>query len=116
MYSAKTFNIFLFPAPFEQYDRRFLSQASSLAFLAEQGFDFNTCIRDGVPYMPLQLRDALLRRVRLEKPLLLFLIVGRMVLFCPLFDFLAKRVLLLFGTPVYAAQADAPFIMRFFWF
>lgn len=63
-YTAKTFNIYLFPAPFEQYDRRFLSQASSLAFLAQQGFDFNTCIRDGVPYMPLQLRDALLRKVR----------------------------------------------------
>lgn len=62
-YSAKTFNLYLFPAPFEQYDRRFLSQASSIAFLAQQGFDFNKFIHDGIPYMPLQLRDVMLRRV-----------------------------------------------------
>ncbi len=62
-YSAKTFNLYLFPAPFEQYDRRFLCQASSIAFLAQQGFDFNKFIHDGIPYMPLQLRDAMLRRV-----------------------------------------------------
>eukprot|EP00879_Flechtneria_rotunda_P029453 GHRR01031860.1.p1 GENE.GHRR01031860.1~~GHRR01031860.1.p1 ORF type:complete len:217 (+),score=69.08 GHRR01031860.1:106-756(+) len=40
-YEARSFNFYLFPAPTDQYDLRFMSQASSLAFLASQGFDFN---------------------------------------------------------------------------
>jgi hypothetical protein len=40
-YEARSFNIHLFPAPHDDVDRRFLCQASSLLFLASQGFDFN---------------------------------------------------------------------------
>ena len=40
-YEARTFNFFLFPAPRGDFDARFSCQASSLAFLASQGFDFN---------------------------------------------------------------------------
>jgi poly(A)-specific ribonuclease len=40
-YEARTFNFHLFPAPRGDFDLRFMSQASSLAFLASQGFDFN---------------------------------------------------------------------------
>eukprot|EP00198_Chlamydomonas_reinhardtii_P012436 XP_001701773.1 predicted protein [Chlamydomonas reinhardtii] len=35
-----------------------IGQASSLTYLAEQGFDFNKMIRDGVGYLPLSYRDA----------------------------------------------------------
>lgn len=42
---------------------RFLCDASSLAFLADHGFDFNTCIKQGVPYMPLRTRDWQLMQV-----------------------------------------------------
>ena len=36
----------------ESYDRRFLSQSSSIQFLANNGFDFNKFIREGVPFLP----------------------------------------------------------------
>jgi poly(A)-specific ribonuclease len=60
-YAARTFNFYTFPRPFENYDVRFVSQAASLAFLAGCDFDFNAWIKDGVPYMPLALRDAKVR-------------------------------------------------------
>jgi hypothetical protein len=40
-YNVRSFNFHLFPSPQEDVDVRFMSQASSLAFLAGQGFDFN---------------------------------------------------------------------------
>eukprot|EP00882_Tetradesmus_deserticola_P011672 GHRQ01012347.1.p1 GENE.GHRQ01012347.1~~GHRQ01012347.1.p1 ORF type:complete len:242 (+),score=61.91 GHRQ01012347.1:518-1243(+) len=40
-YSVRSFNFHLFPSPQEDLDARFMCQASSLAFLASQGFDFN---------------------------------------------------------------------------
>lgn len=40
-YEARTFNFYLFPSPRGDFDLRFSCQASSLAFLASQGFDFN---------------------------------------------------------------------------
>ena len=40
-YEARTFNFYLFPAPRGDFDLRFACQASSMAFLASQGFDFN---------------------------------------------------------------------------
>jgi hypothetical protein len=40
-YNVRSFNFHLFPSPQEDVDARFLCQASSLAFLASQGFDFN---------------------------------------------------------------------------
>jgi hypothetical protein len=51
------------PACFSSCCCRFLCDASSLAFLAEHGFDFNTCIKEGVPYMPLRTRDWQLMQV-----------------------------------------------------
>ncbi|KAF8069569.1 psi1 [Scenedesmus sp. PABB004] len=62
-YAARTFNVFLFPQPHGSYNRRFLCDAGSLAFLASHGFDFNACIRDGVPFMPLRARDFQLLQV-----------------------------------------------------
>jgi poly(A)-specific ribonuclease len=40
-YNVRSFNFHLFPSPQEDVDARFLCQASSLAFLASHGFDFN---------------------------------------------------------------------------
>jgi len=40
-YEARSFNFHLFPSPSEELDLRFSCQASSLAFLAAHGFDFN---------------------------------------------------------------------------
>ncbi|GAB4813292.1 hypothetical protein N2152v2_000338 [Parachlorella kessleri] len=57
-YSARTFNFYTFPRPFEGYDRRFVSQASSLEFLASCGFDFNKFIHEGISFMPAAMRDA----------------------------------------------------------
>lgn len=50
-YKAKTFNFYIFPRPFEGSDKRFICQASSIAFLASCGFDFNKAIYDGVGYL-----------------------------------------------------------------
>jgi CAF1 family ribonuclease len=38
-------------------------QASSLQFLAEQGFDFNKMINDGIPSLPAAVRDRKLDRL-----------------------------------------------------
>jgi hypothetical protein len=40
-YEARSFNFHLFPSPSDEMDLRFSCQASSLAFLAGHGFDFN---------------------------------------------------------------------------
>ncbi|KAL6044300.1 CAF1-domain-containing protein [Balamuthia mandrillaris] len=51
-YKAEPFNFYLFPKPFrkgaEQY---FLSQVSSIHFLAANGFDFNKLIYHGIPWL-----------------------------------------------------------------
>ncbi|KAK9832693.1 hypothetical protein WJX81_000845 [Elliptochloris bilobata] len=63
-YSARTFNFYLFPRPFQGYDRRFMCQAGSMDFLAGQGFDFNKFVYEGVSSMPAALRDERLATVR----------------------------------------------------
>ncbi|EFJ49494.1 hypothetical protein VOLCADRAFT_120753, partial [Volvox carteri f. nagariensis] len=67
-WEAKTFNAYIFPRPDDKtgWDKRFLCQSSSLAYLAEQGFDFNKMIRDGIGFIPLAARDAKLRSLREE--------------------------------------------------
>lgn len=60
-YSAKTFNFYTFPRAFEEYQPRFLSEASSLEFLSAHQFDFNKWIYHGIPYMPGSLRDRKLQ-------------------------------------------------------
>ncbi|KXZ42003.1 hypothetical protein GPECTOR_226g498 [Gonium pectorale] len=59
-WEARAFNAYLFPQPDDNagWDKRFLCQASSLAYLASQGFDFNKMIRDGIGYLPLSLLDG----------------------------------------------------------
>ena len=42
-------------------------QAGSLQFLADQGFDFNKCIRQGISSMPATLRDEALARVQQQQ-------------------------------------------------
>ncbi|GIL80439.1 hypothetical protein Vretifemale_9634 [Volvox reticuliferus] len=67
MYLAATFNFYLFPrsAKGGAYvaSRRFMCDAESLSFLASQGFDFNRCIYDGVPFIPVKQRDEMLRQL-----------------------------------------------------
>lgn len=46
-YEARSFNFHLFPSPAQDVDVRFTCQASSLAFLASQGFDFNKVCSSG---------------------------------------------------------------------
>lgn len=62
-YQAKTFNFYTFPKPFEEYQPRFLCEASSLDFLSQHKFDFNKWIHEGIPYMPGSLRDKKLKMV-----------------------------------------------------
>ena len=52
-WTARPFNFWLFPDHRALPDASaFGCQASSLSFLANNGFDFNKCIREGVPYVP----------------------------------------------------------------
>lgn len=69
-FEAQTFNFYCFPRPFEDWQPQFISQASSLDFLAQCNFDFNKWIHDGISYLPLSLRAAKLRdfQRRLERP------------------------------------------------
>ena len=66
IYTAKTFNFYTFPRPFEEYAPRFLSEAGSLQFLSEHNFDFNKWIYGGIPYMPGKLRDKKLKALEEE--------------------------------------------------
>ncbi|XP_039291945.1 pre-piRNA 3'-exonuclease trimmer [Nilaparvata lugens] len=50
-YTAKVYNFHIFPRHFATVDSRFLCQASSWAFLSEFDFDFNKCVRDGLPFL-----------------------------------------------------------------
>ena len=52
-YTAKPFNFYIFPKPYNRQmpDSRFLCQSSSLNFLAEQGFDFNKWISEGIAFL-----------------------------------------------------------------
>ncbi|GLC34625.1 hypothetical protein PLESTB_001241100 [Pleodorina starrii] len=65
-WEAKTFNAYIFPRTDDKMgkDKRFLCQASSLTYLAEQGFDFNKMIHEGISFVPLQTRDAKVRLLR----------------------------------------------------
>ena len=49
-YGNKTYNFYIFPHTSMRglCDKKFLSQASSLSFLANQGFDFNKLIKEGI--------------------------------------------------------------------
>ncbi|KAI9559432.1 hypothetical protein GHT06_013420 [Daphnia sinensis] len=67
-YVNKTYNFYIFPNTSTLpglCDTKFLCQASSLGFLASQGFDFNKLIIEGIPYLNLVDEEKL--RVILEK-------------------------------------------------
>ncbi|XP_057366976.1 poly(A)-specific ribonuclease PARN-like [Daphnia carinata] len=67
-YVNKTYNFYIFPNTSTLpglCDTKFLSQASSLGFLASQGFDFNKLIKEGIPYLNLVDEEKL--KVILEK-------------------------------------------------
>ncbi|KAH7621320.1 putative Poly(A)-specific ribonuclease PARN [Nannochloris sp. 'desiccata'] len=66
-WTAKTFNFYTFPHPFEDWECRFLSEAGSLQFLAQCHFDFNKWIYGGIPYMPSSLRDIKLKKANDSK-------------------------------------------------
>jgi poly(A)-specific ribonuclease len=67
-WQAKTFNFYVFPRVTDDFDRRFLCQASSIEFLASHGFDFNRCFYEGIQYLPLAKRDAKMREARAATP------------------------------------------------
>lgn len=52
-YRNKCYNLYAFPKPHSRQAANFsfLSQTSSMIFLAEQGFDFNKLFRYGIPYL-----------------------------------------------------------------
>ncbi|CAK0787612.1 hypothetical protein CVIRNUC_010834 [Coccomyxa viridis] len=63
-YQAHTFNFYLFPLPMlPGPSRRFLCDAGSLEFLANQGFDFNKFVYEGVPLLRASDRDRHLSRM-----------------------------------------------------
>lgn len=62
-YVARTFNIYVFPRPYEDWGPNFLCSSASLDFLGNCGFDFNKWVCDGVGYLPINLRDARLAAV-----------------------------------------------------
>ncbi|KAL6751740.1 hypothetical protein V8C86DRAFT_3141883 [Haematococcus lacustris] len=68
---ARTWNIWLWPHSGAvpggaAREPVFSCQASSLAFLADQGMDLGQCVAAGVPFMPLAERDALLAQLHEE--------------------------------------------------
>ena len=52
-YNQQSYNFYVFPRPLHRGapDCRFVCQASSIAFLANQGFDFNKLFNHGIPYL-----------------------------------------------------------------
>lgn len=62
-YTASTFNFYVFPEPYDQFNRRFMCEPSALSFLASQGFDFNKVVYEGVPFMSVRTRDWILSRI-----------------------------------------------------
>ena len=56
-WTARPFNFWLFPDAGRGSDAVFSCQASSMAFLADCGFDFNKAIRRGVPFVPAAERE-----------------------------------------------------------
>ena len=56
-WTARPFNFWLFPDAGRGTDAVFSCQASSMAFLADCGFDFNKAIRRGVPFVPAAERE-----------------------------------------------------------
>ncbi|CAG5088781.1 Similar to PARN: Poly(A)-specific ribonuclease PARN (Bos taurus) [Cotesia congregata] len=68
-YSQRSYNFYVFPRPFNRAapDCRFMCQASSIVFLASQGFDFNKLFRDGIPYLTTSDEEKLTSNTKIEE-------------------------------------------------
>lgn len=67
-YTAKTFNLNVFPRSFQGSETRFTCQASSLEYLAQHKFDFNKMVYDGIPYLQLSHKRRLVQVPPLPLP------------------------------------------------
>lgn len=67
-YMARPFSVYLFPRPYKRFqnDIFFTCQSSSLDFLANNKFDFNKVIKEGVSYMPVHDEQYALERLELQ--------------------------------------------------
>lgn len=67
-YKQRSYNFYVFPHPCDKVvDTRFLCQASSIAFLAKQGFDFNKLFNHGIPYLTKYDEEKLLKKLERDK-------------------------------------------------
>ncbi|XP_066593445.1 poly(A)-specific ribonuclease PARN-like isoform X2 [Prorops nasuta] len=64
-YSQQSYNFYVFPRPLNRSapDCRFMCQASSISFLANQGFDFNKLFKLGIPYLTTAEEEKLSKRL-----------------------------------------------------
>ncbi|CAN8003915.1 unnamed protein product [Ixodes hexagonus] len=59
LYKASAYTIYLCPRSFGNTDPQFSVQASSIEFLCRNGFDFNKCFYEGLPYADRACRRAI---------------------------------------------------------
>ncbi|XP_018397001.1 PREDICTED: poly(A)-specific ribonuclease PARN-like isoform X2 [Cyphomyrmex costatus] len=64
-YSQRSYNFYVFPLPMNRKvsDSRFMCQASSIAFLANQDFDFNKLFKYGIPYLTASDEEKFVKRL-----------------------------------------------------
>lgn len=64
-YSQRSYNFYVFPKPMNRQapDCRFMCQASSIAFLANQDFDFNKLFKYGIPFLSANEEEKLIKRL-----------------------------------------------------
>ncbi|XP_024881595.1 poly(A)-specific ribonuclease PARN-like [Temnothorax curvispinosus] len=70
-YSQRSYNFYVFPKPLNRQipDSRFMCQASSIAFLANQDFDFNKLFKYGIPYLSANEEEKLVKRLEEKQKL-----------------------------------------------
>ncbi|XP_011867552.1 PREDICTED: poly(A)-specific ribonuclease PARN-like isoform X3 [Vollenhovia emeryi] len=70
-YSQRTYNFYVFPKPLNRQapDGRFMCQTSSIAFLANQDFDFNKLFKHGIPYLSASGEERLVNRLEEKQKL-----------------------------------------------
>ncbi|EFN75773.1 poly(A)-specific ribonuclease PARN [Harpegnathos saltator] len=64
-YSQRSYTFYVFPKQlnYRAPDCRFMCQASSIAFLASQNFDFNKLFKHGIPYLNINEEEKLIKRM-----------------------------------------------------
>ncbi|EFN61018.1 Poly(A)-specific ribonuclease PARN [Camponotus floridanus] len=64
-YFQRSYNFYVFPKPLNRHapDCRFMCQTSSIAFLANQDFDFNKLFKYGIPYLSANEEEKLVKRL-----------------------------------------------------